>query len=104
MKKFYGFVDGMEWGGGVSSKFTATIDDMVLSGNDEYGDILEFDNSGDVPVCVATYSVHKIELYELSEFLKDEPEMNENNYIVYTDGSDPDQPDMLVIVQIGDNR
>ena len=103
MKKFYGFVDGGYYGG-LLLKFTTTIDDMVLSGNDEYGDILEFDNSGDVPVCVATYPVNKIELYELSEFLEERPEMNENNYIVYTDGSDPSKPDMLVIVQIGDNR
>lgn len=102
IKKFYGFADSMNPYGGMSSKFESTIDDIVLNGGDEYGDILEFDNSGDVPVHVATYPVNKIELYELSEFLEDNPEMNENNYIVYTDGSNPDQPDMLIIVQLGD--
>ena len=95
--KFYGFIDAMNWEGGISTKFYATIDDAILADVGR-GEIIEFDiPSNGIPVSGKIYDVHQIEAYELFGFLKDNPPMNEDNYLVYSHG-DEDYEGMLTIV------
>lgn len=99
MSTFYGFVDAMDWNNGLQSKFYNSIHDCVLDGN-EWGDIVEFkNNEHGVPVQVRKYRVNTIEPYELNEFLEESPEMNEDNYLVFShSGGDMDA--MLTIVDL----
>lgn len=109
---FYGVVD--EFGGSytasMDSDFYPSIESAIFDRKSnvlEYGFISEFvfmPSHTTVPVRTRTYDVTTIELYELNEFLEDSPEMNEENYLVYTIESDDGEPDMLTIVNLYDNR
>lgn len=106
---FYGFIDGMDWNRGLSHWFYPSIEDVVLNGGDEHGEIVKYgysfydvSNLTIVPIKVATYDVSTIEDYELLEYLKDEPEMNASNYIVFTRG-DEGYENMMTIVKLVQN-
>jgi hypothetical protein len=111
MNTFYGYIDNLNWEGGVSTKFYPSIEELILDDN-ESGDIIEFWIShkpvgmsginpwmNTVPTIHAKYSLHTIEEYELFEWLKDEPEMNEQNYMVFS-RSDENHEGMLTIVEL----
>jgi hypothetical protein len=108
---FYAYIDNLDWNNGIS-KFYPSIEEAVLDGND-YGEIEYYKSWGGltrvaqginpdmntVPVRVAGYNISTIELYELAEFMKDEPELNERNCIVFTRG-DENYEGMLTIVSL----
>lgn len=110
MFDFYGYIDNLDWNRGIS-KFYPSIEEAVLDGND-YGEIERYStrspfagvskginpDMNTVPVLVTKYDISTIELYELAEFLKDEPDLNEHNSIVFTRG-DEGYENMLTIVQ-----
>ena len=110
MFKFYAYIDGMDWNRGIT-KFYPSIEEVILDDND-FGEIELYNtkplhpksclvginpDANTVPELVTTYSFSTIELYELAEYLKDEPEMNERNYMVFS-RSDENYEDMLTIV------
>ena len=87
----------------VKPGFYPSIDLTILDSKLENGYILEYTfipNHTTVPVRKRSYDVSTIEYYELQEYLKDNPEMNEKNYLVYTIESDDGEPDMLTIVKL----
>ena len=99
MSTFYGFIDNMDWNNGLSQKFYTSIEDCVLDGNDR-GEIVEFTHQdGSVPKWVRNYSVHSVELDDLKDWLIDEPEMNEDNFMVFSN-SDEGYEDTLTIVRL----
>lgn len=102
MRTFYGWLDDMNYEGGVSTKFYASIDDLILDDNNS-GDIIEFKvNSAGVPVRVKRYPVHTIEEYELFEWCKWETEMSEDNCIAFS-RSDENYERMLTLVDLTKN-
>ena len=110
MFDFYGYIDNMDWNRGIT-KFYPSIEEVILDGND-YGEIEQYStrapvarvskginpDMNTVPVRWCSYEISTIELYELAEFLKDEPDLNERNSIVFTRG-DEGYENMLTIVQ-----
>ena len=99
MSTFYGFIDNMDWNYGLRQKFYTSIEDCVLDGNDR-GEIVEFIyQDGSVPKRVREYSVHYVELDDLKDWLIDEPEMNEDNFMVFSN-SDEGYEDTLTIVRM----
>lgn len=110
MFDFYGYIDNMDWNRGIT-KFYPSIEEVILDGND-YGEIEQYSTKAPVarvskginpdmntvPVRWCSYEISTIELYELAEFLKDEPDLNEHNSIVFTRG-DEGYENMLTIVQ-----
>lgn len=112
MFNFYAYIDGMDWNRGIT-KFYPSIEEVILDDND-FGEIELYNtkplhpkscfvginpDANTVPELVTTYSFSTIELYELAEYLKDEPEMNERNYMVFS-RSDENYEGMLTIVQL----
>jgi hypothetical protein len=103
---FYGVVD--EYGGSytasMDSKFYPSIDSVMLDREIplEHGYLIEYVfalNHTTVPIRTRTYDVSTIEYYELHEYLEDSPEMNENNYLVYTVEVEGES-DILTIVNL----
>ena len=111
MNGFYAYIDNLDWNRGIS-KFYPSIEEAILDDND-YGEIEYYKSWGGlmkpstginpdmntVPVRVAKYDISTIELYELAEFMKDEPELNEHNCIIFTRG-DENHEGMLTIVHL----
>ena len=105
---FYGVVDTF---GGMSTsaldlEFYPSIESTILDRKPfalDNGYIMEYvfiPKHTTVPVRTDSFEVSTIELYELNGFLKDKPEMNEKNYLVYTIESDDGEPDMLTIINL----
>lgn len=111
MNGFYAYIDNLDWNRGIS-KFYPSIEEAVLDGND-YGELEYYQSWGatmrvskginpqmnTAPVLRYKYDISTIELYELAEFMKDEPELNEYNCIIFTRG-DEGYEGMLTIVHL----
>ena len=103
---FFAIVDDFCGYRTTDEKFYPSIDSAILDGKMDDGYILDYvfiPEHTTVPILTRTYEVSTIEYYELHEFLEDSPEMNENNYLVYTVEKDG-EPDMLTIISLYDNR
>jgi hypothetical protein len=106
MIKFYQVVDEFSYQPSTDHGFYSDIDSIMLDRKPfalEWGHIVEYmfkEGHTRVPVQTRIFEVSTIELYELNDYLEDEPEMNENNYLVYTIESDDNLDDMLTIMKI----